>query len=73
MADLKKEMKSKLRLLKKIFLAFYYFEAAGRLGSPKLILDVIGTAKAEAKLYSKEIKKNHTCKGTAKIEGENIF
>ena len=72
MADLKKEMKSKLRLLTKKDLTFYYFEAAGTMGSPKLIMDVLGTAKSEAKLYSKEIKKSHTCKGTAKMEGENI-
>jgi hypothetical protein len=73
MSDLKSEMKSKCNKLRTQEMAFYFYENVGMIMKESvLLLNLPGTVKSEAKVFSKKHKKTHTCRGRAFTENDSI-
>ena len=73
MSDIKAEMRSKCTKLKKVEMAFYFYEKVGTLfKEPVLLLDLPGTVKTEARVFSKKQNKTHTCRGRALFENDQF-
>ena len=67
MSDIKAEMRSKCTKLKKVEMAFYFYEKVGTLfKEPVLLLDLLGTVKPKPSLQQKTT--NHTCRGCALLK-----